>query len=397
MRVFALAVAFVVAVDAFKPDSNSCVTEEAGLGLGGEYMHHKQAKYVIGEPYAAGSYYRYCFKGKLTCHRDAGIADLPMPKAENCSEVLKKRKLGYFVDPQHTALWPHQTLCYGIKRDDFSDSENKIIDDGLTYLRTTGLTFLTLDECKAAPNADKLCGGCVDYVHVNKKDPNRCSARVGWAKIGPQPLNLGTPCFVVGKGTVVHEFLHSLGVFHEHTNPSANLIVHDMQRGAQNYLPKAQALYTDYDSHSIMHYPQVRGVCIPLARKDGKRWCGPHESKSLGCVEPRAKDCDVEASKPFGQRKKMSQGDFATIANMYGCAKTGKNATIDFLRNKLAKKGAIHNAALETGAAKRFDKSLAKVNKARADAKAAKKAAKRAAKRAARKKRGKKGGKKKAK
>ncbi|ETV92803.1 hypothetical protein H310_13016 [Aphanomyces invadans] len=391
MRVYSFAAA-LAAASAFKPDENSCVTVEHGLGLGGQYMHHKQAEYIIGQPYEAGSYYRYCYKGKLTCHRDAGIADMPMAKAENCAEVIKKRKLGYFVDTEHTAIWPEQTLCYEVKQEDFSDSEKKIIDEGLEYLRTSGLKFFTLDECKAAPNSSKLCGGCKDYVLVSKKDPKRCSARVGWAKIGAQPLNLGTPCFSVGKGTVVHEFLHSAGLYHEHTNPKANIIVHDMQRGAQNYLPKKQALYTKYDKFSIMHYPQIRGVCIPKKRSDDKRWCGPHESKSLGCVEPKASDCDLEASKPFGQREKMSEGDFATVAKIYGCAKTGKAATIDFLRKKLEKKGTIHNNALEIGASKRFDAALAKVNKARAEAKAQKRAEKRAAK-----KKAKKGGKKKAK
>ena len=36
---------------------------------------------------------------------------------------------------------------------------------------------------------------------------------------GRQELNLGDWCFNVGTGTVEHEFIHALGVYHEQTRP----------------------------------------------------------------------------------------------------------------------------------------------------------------------------------
>ena len=47
-----------------------------------------------------------------------------------------------------------------------------------------------------------------------------CYSHIGMMDWGRQELNLEDRCFVNQPiGTVEHEFLHALGVYHEHTRP----------------------------------------------------------------------------------------------------------------------------------------------------------------------------------
>ena len=99
-----------------------------------------------------------------------------------------------------------------------------------------------------------------DLEWLNIISDNGCWSYVGSVLWGAQPLSLmNNGC--VYKGTAVHEFLHAIGMFHEHSRPdrdsyvsvdysrinSANWDQFDKNIGYDTYS-------TTYDYYSIMHY-----------------------------------------------------------------------------------------------------------------------------------------------
>jgi hypothetical protein len=75
-------------------------------------------------------------------------------------------------------------------------------------------------------------------------------------------MNLQIPSCVIKVGTAVHEFLHSLGFFHEHTradrDKSINIAYPNIRKGYESQFviadPNATDFKTPYDFGSIMHY-----------------------------------------------------------------------------------------------------------------------------------------------
>ena len=65
---------------------------------------------------------------------------------------------------------------------------------------------------------------------------------------------LNTPGWSPGN-IMGHELGHTLGFRHEHTRPEAGICFEDL-----NWRP-----LTDYDSASIMHYPQCNGTSTDLS------------------------------------------------------------------------------------------------------------------------------------
>jgi hypothetical protein len=99
------------------------------------------------------------------------------------------------------------------------------------------------------------------YIRVQRRS-DLCSSVVGqWGNV--QNLNLGTTC--MKKGTIQHEFMHALGLHHEHTRPDReeyvailwDNIVRDL-RARINFEIEAgsDTLGSPYDYSSAMHYPE---------------------------------------------------------------------------------------------------------------------------------------------
>ncbi|XP_069952150.1 hatching enzyme 1.2-like isoform X2 [Cherax quadricarinatus] len=97
-----------------------------------------------------------------------------------------------------------------------------------------------------------------DYIHLIKGDG--CSSSVG-RKGGAQPVSLGPGCLYVG--VVMHELMHAIGFWHEHSRPDRDkyiTIMWDNIKEGMNYnfhafpWQKIQTLGVEYDVGSIMHY-----------------------------------------------------------------------------------------------------------------------------------------------
>ncbi|KDO16632.1 hypothetical protein SPRG_17867 [Saprolegnia parasitica CBS 223.65] len=275
-----------------------------------------QIEYIFGQPREPGAIYRACVKGVVTCFEDDGNADGDEDDPVSCHKADAQRRLG--LATQHThLLWPLATLCYQIESP-FTLTEMDVIQNAMNGIVTpTGVSMLTLDECKASPRAQGLCGGCAHYVSIHQRPHRRGTyAAVGYLQKAGQDINLQPSAFKHGSGTIMHEMLHAFGVSHEHVHPASEAIVlrgHKLAASRNNYVLRREAFVTQYDKHSIMHYGH--GVCLP--KNKSVKYCNIEESEADGCVVPTAADCDEEASSVLGQRDGMSPGDIRTLQVLY--------------------------------------------------------------------------------
>ena len=95
-----------------------------------------------------------------------------------------------------------------------------------------------------------------DYIHVRPEDG--CSSQVG-RQGGRQDISLTSGCFP--KGTIQHEFLHAIGMYHEQSRPDRDTYVtinlENVESRKENNFEKAshsQILGNPYDYGSVMHY-----------------------------------------------------------------------------------------------------------------------------------------------
>jgi len=158
------------------------------------------------------------------------------------------------------------------------------------------------------------------FVQVNPDFKGSCFVRnLGMDHPG-QVMGLSTRC---SRGTVVHEFMHSLGHFHEHTRNDRDDYVtitikwiddldatDDSKDGFRRQYTicnkdehnECEDLKSEYDYGSIMHYP--KGNCIVL--RSGERKCD--ES-----IIPKQSGVEI------GQRKGLSALDIESIHERYDC------------------------------------------------------------------------------
>lgn len=107
--------------------------------------------------------------------------------------------------------------------------------------------------------------GIVDFVprsgeanYIQFRTSTGCSSNVGRIG-GRQYVNLASGCTT---GNTIHELLHALGMFHEHTrcdrDSFVQIITANIQPGYENNFVKQCTNASDYDVYaegSIMHYP----------------------------------------------------------------------------------------------------------------------------------------------
>ncbi|KAI6220819.1 Metalloendopeptidase [Aphelenchoides fujianensis] len=145
-----------------------------------------------------------------------------------------------------------------------------------------------------------------DYVHVDKKDG--CYSVVG-RQGGRQIMSLGDGCIL--QGTVQHEFLHALGIQHEHQRPDRDKYLKvnykNLERGMRSQVEKIPASQVDlhgikYDYKSIMHYD---------ATAFGKRGKNGKLKKTLVPLQKGVKLVD---------NQKLSASDLKRLSILGGCS-----------------------------------------------------------------------------
>lgn len=148
-----------------------------------------------------------------------------------------------------------------------------------------------------------LEGSNQNYVLITNKYVG-CFSWVGLKGDGWQPVNLGRGC--MEKGIIIHEFLHSLGFFHQQSSADRDNFVTINIKNAEPDAESQFDKYSDeevtnfgfkYDYDSIMHY-------------------GPTEFSSNGEPVIVAKFSGAEN---MGQRITLSRIDIAKINKMYNC------------------------------------------------------------------------------
>lgn len=116
-----------------------------------------------------------------------------------------------------------------------------------------------------------------DVVWIRFVDGSGCGSYIGRNQAaGPQDITVALACET---GNILHEMLHSLGVFHEQSRPDRDQYVFvDQTRyaGNVNYAIQSRAwLLGAYDYGSVMHYPRLTGFYptkepnAPIGQRDG--------------------------------------------------------------------------------------------------------------------------------
>ena len=132
-----------------------------------------------------------------------------------------------------------------------------------------------------------------------------CSSKVG-RQLGNQPVRVGPLCYYEA-GSVVHELLHSLGFYHEHSRPDRDDHIQILWQNIKETGRKKFEKYTHgnvetfnmpYDLDSIMHYSNY------VYSKTGK------EKTIIAKNDP---------NKVLGQRKAMSPSDIKQLNLLYKC------------------------------------------------------------------------------
>ena len=132
-----------------------------------------------------------------------------------------------------------------------------------------------------------------------------CCSYIGYIGCGEQGLSLTGGC--ITQGTVVHEILHTVGFFHEHSRPDRDqyvrIIEENIRDGAEYNFEKLgtefiNSLGIEYDYNSVMHY------CENAFSKD------PSNKDTIITLEPDADICGL---------CEMSPLDILQINLLYNC------------------------------------------------------------------------------
>lgn len=144
------------------------------------------------------------------------------------------------------------------------------------------------------------------FINITTSDVNRhCQADVGYKREPGQMLNLNQNC--MKKGVVMHEVLHSLGFYHQHSATNRHLFVEILEKNVRSdFLRDLLKVYSSldaddlgfpYDYDSIMHYGPYDG--------------GKNELQTIKTLQPGAEN--------MGQRTVLSPTDVNKINKMYSC------------------------------------------------------------------------------
>jgi len=192
--------------------------------------------------------------------------------------------------------WPNKVVPY-VLSDVFNEEQKNHIEAALRELeRVSCLTFV--------PQTDE-----VNYVRVNGQEGG-CWSEVGFLGDEEQEVNLAldrpeSGCFRIG--TIIHEFLHTLGFFHmqsaterdDYVKIAYEHILAGLEHNFDKYPADMISNYgVDYDVLSVMHYPAYGFT------KNGYATIIPH---------------DITLIRTMGQRAGMSDKDISRLNSMYQC------------------------------------------------------------------------------
>ncbi|KAH8378320.1 hypothetical protein KR093_010743 [Drosophila rubida] len=207
--------------------------------------------------------------------------------------ILSQQRNGLINE---TYRWPDRIVYYFINSYIDQEHRNHII---------RGIRLLEASSClifKEATSDQPY------YVNVTS-EPGGCYSYVGYRN-RVQQLNLQNNSLDVGcfrLGTIVHEFLHALGFYHqqstwnrdEYVRIVEENITDGMEHNFDKYDNKTVDNYgTAYDYGSVMHYPTT------AFSKNGEMTIVPLEEG---------------AEKVMGQRLQMSAADIDKLNTMYKC------------------------------------------------------------------------------
>lgn len=146
------------------------------------------------------------------------------------------------------------------------------------------------------------------YIEINNKKNAGCFAVIGYHKNSnkPHPVNLETPGCLRYQGTVEHELLHIIGLFHEQSRYDRDEHVHiywgniteEYKSNFEKVSEWASTAYqVPYDINSVMHYPRYS------FSKNGNETIVYKKNPSM----------------QLGQRLGATQGDLEKVRRMYSC------------------------------------------------------------------------------
>ncbi|XP_033106655.1 uncharacterized protein LOC117108667 [Anneissia japonica] len=160
--------------------------------------------------------------------------DEPEPNARKAISDLSRR-------------WPNKLVYYSIT----SGSEPDRINIKQALANWSNMTCLRFEEVPSGSN--------ISHIQVIKG--RGCYSKVGFVDEVPQNLSIGQGCS--GVGTIMHEFGHALGFFHEQSRPDRDEhirvnytnIISGYERQFQKYpTSRITTENVPYDVGSIMHY-----------------------------------------------------------------------------------------------------------------------------------------------
>jgi hypothetical protein len=193
-------------------------------------------------------------------------------------------------------LWPSATAYYVIQSGVYTANEVQRIEAGIADLQR--LTMVNGQNCiRILPRSNQG-----DYISV--ENYSGCSSYVGRVG-GRQRLSLVPGC-ITRHGTIMHEFLHAFGFYHEQSRTDRDDWVtinwDNIQPGTENNFAKLPAsqidpLGTAYDYGSVMHYGAYGFAVDP----------------TIPTIIPHDPDAEI------GQRETLSRLDIERVQILYGC------------------------------------------------------------------------------
>lgn len=230
---------------------------------------------------------------------DLGPADEVPPTREAllrtrsgaCSGGERGPRCGSVIDAYGSTSWAWGTVPYEING--FTTAQRQVILDAIAHIQATtgGTTFVPRN-------------GQGDYVRFTSG--SGCSSPVG-RRGGRQDIELAAGCFVMG--TVAHEILHSLGMWHEQSRCDRDSFVsiqsgniesgesHNFDKKCPHpgwiWSPAGGQDVLGYDEGSVMHY--------------GATAFSKNGLPTIVSLRGRA----------MGQRTGLSQTDASTVNLMY--------------------------------------------------------------------------------